>query len=121
MRTFVLSEKLPGHDVRMVFHRGNEDLITWLYERFAKARGDEVNTLCCPTCKDDLLGKMGVEEGFDAPPHSIVLGRRLAGEIVQGTVNSRILFFIKRAYRIDDAAGLVRCGCCVQIDKGFAV
>ena len=56
------AKHLPGHDIRMVFERGNNDNITFLYKLFSEAMRYQVNTLCGSPGIDNFVVMRGIDE-----------------------------------------------------------
>ena len=53
-RPRLLTDDLPGNDVRMVFEMGNDDAVTGLQARAAKTLGDEIDRLGRAFCQHDF-------------------------------------------------------------------
>src|ERR1035441_7128318 len=68
----LLTQKLPGHDIRVMFEEGEQHLIAFVQKCFAKAGGHKVNRICRPAREDDLVLVTGVEEGLNLAPRLIV-------------------------------------------------
>src|SRR4051794_21269954 len=58
-----LAQEVPGHDVGVVLHLRDDDLVAGL-ETSAEARGHQVHRLCAALGEDDL-GGLGADEGRD--------------------------------------------------------
>ena len=59
--------QLPRHDVGVVLHDADNDLVALAHKRLAERRHDEVDALCGAACEDDLfcLGRV------DEPSHGL--------------------------------------------------
>ena len=73
-RALALAMEMPGHDVGVMLHHGEHDLVAGPDMGEAEAGGDEVDRLGRRAGEDDLVGRGGVEEAahaFRAPPHRL--------------------------------------------------
>ena len=78
-RAGLLAEGLPRHDVRVVLHRRDDDLVAPADLRSPVRGGDEVDRLGRAADKDDLLWKARVQEPRDGGARRLVrVGRALA-------------------------------------------
>ena len=64
-RILLLAQQLPGHDVRVVFHRRDEHLVSGANVRASVAVRDEVDRLGRAADEDDLLDVARVEKPAD--------------------------------------------------------
>src|ERR1700722_17648586 len=61
-RALALAQKMPRHDVGMVLHDREHDLVARLYALAAEGVGDEVDRLGGVAGEDDLFLARGIEE-----------------------------------------------------------
>ena len=93
-------EEMPGHDVGMVLHDREHDLVAGLDVRLAPGRRHEVDRLGGVAGEDDLLVAPGVEEFCDLGAAAFIgFGRRI-GEIMQPAMHVGVFALV----------GLASCG-----------
>src|SRR3984893_3439457 len=114
------AEDLPGHDVRVVLHAGNQHFIARAYLSAPIGLRNEVDGLCRPANKNNLRLARGVEETLYRPARRFVLFRRIFGKVMHAPVNVGISPLVVTRERIDDDLRLLRRGSVVQIDERFA-
>ena len=113
--------ELPGYDVGVVFHLGDDDFITCFHASLRKGGGDEVDAFCSASCEDDLGGAAGV----DVAPYGfaslfVQVGGLLTEEVDAAMyVGVHVQVFV--CHGIDDATWLLRGGGVVQIDERVAI
>ena len=54
--------QLPGHDIGVVLHCGDDDFIAFLHTLVSESAGDQVQSLGGATGEDDLCGGLGIEK-----------------------------------------------------------
>jgi hypothetical protein len=82
-RALPLAQEMPRHDVGMVLHDREHDLVARLDALAAERIGDEVDRLGGVAGEDDLLFARGVEEGRHLLARALIgLGRGI-GEVMQ--------------------------------------
>ena len=100
-----LAQEMPGHDVGVVLHDGQHDLVARLDALAAESLGDEIDRLGRAAGEDDLFGRRGVEEGAHLFARALVaLGRRI-GEIMQAAMNIGVFGRIGLLQRSSTAFG----------------
>ena len=114
-RAATLGDELPRHDVRMMLHDGQHDLVARPELGPAPARGDQVDSLGGAADEDDfaLIGRAEELAGLLARAFHR-LGRLLAHE-VDAAVDVGVLGLVGMADRIDDGIGLLRARPIVEI------
>ena len=117
----LLADDLPGDDVRVVFHRGDQDLVTLLQVRSRVALRDQVDALRGPAYEDHLFGSRGVEEVLHLTAGALIRPGRSNAQGVKSAVNVGVVRRIESAHRVDHGLRLLRRRGVVQIDQGFAV
>ena len=116
-----LTQNLPGHNVGVVLHAGDDDLISGLEELAAVAAGDQVQPLGRASHVDDLRDVGRVDEPADCLTTGFVV---VGGPLAQGVhaaVHVGIVVQVVVADGVDNRPGLLRGGRVVQVDQGFAV
>ncbi len=112
---------MPRHDVGMVLHHGEHDLVARLDQRREIGVAHEVDRLGAAAREDDLVRVAGVEELLHADARFFVaLGRR-AREIVHAAVHIRIFAGGEIVHGIQHVVRLLRRGRVVEIDELLAV
>ena len=115
--TFFFTQNLPGHDVRMVLHGGNENFITRVYMCAAVSLGYQVDPFGGATYKDDLVGLGGINKVLYRLPGRFVLLCRMLREVMHAAVNVRVAFFVVTGNRVNDNLRLLRGRGVVQINE----
>ena len=120
-RALALTMEVPRHDVGVMLHHAQHDLVAGADVRKAEARRNEIDRLGRRSGENDLLVRGGVDE----PPHGlsgrlVSLGRRI-GEIVQAAMHIRILVLIGVRQAVDDLLRLLSRGGIIQIDERLAI
>ena len=110
------SDELPRHDVAVVLHDGEDDLIAML-QHVAQRRRHQVDAFSSATCEDDFFDALGV----DVLSH--LFARRLdeVGSLLRKGVHATMYIgLVTMVHFVDDpyhAVRCERCGCIVQIDQ----
>src|SRR5581483_5161302 len=110
---------LPRHDVRVMFHLGDEDLVAWADARAAERGRNEVDGFRRAADEYDFARVGGVEE----PPYAFA--RRIVGlggfdaERVDAAMDVRVFLGVVPHQTIDDRLRLLRGRGVVEIDERF--
>ena len=113
--------QLPGDDVAVVLHRGDDDLVARLHLRQAEGGGQEVDALRGAAGEDDFVGGAGVDELAHGLAAGLMQFRGLLGEEVHAAVHVGVGVVILVGDGLDHTAGFLRRGAVVQVDQGLAV
>ena len=105
-RARTLARELPRHDVRVVLHDGDHDLVTGTELRRQRVRG-EVERLGGVLREDDLFGTRGPDEGGHGPPRPLERGRRLRAQHVHGAGDVGVVLEVVGRDRVDDLTRLL--------------
>ena len=116
-----LAVEVPGHDVGVVLHDREHDLVALADSHAAERAGDEVDRLGGVAGEDDLLGAAGIEEAAHGLARLLEALRRRVGEVVQAAVHVGVLEAVGVIHRLDHRARLLRRGAVVEIDERLAV
>src|SRR4030095_4146889 len=98
---YLLTQDLPGDNIRVVLHGGDDNLIAPREERSAVALCDQINGLGRPADEDDLTRISSVEESSHRLPGALVGVRCTFAQRMDATMHIRILRRIIPAERID--------------------
>ena len=113
--------QLPGDDVAVVLHGGDDDLVARLHLRLAEGGRQEVDALRGASGEDDFAGRAGV----DKPAHGLAAGFvqlcGLLGEEMHATVYVGVGVVVFVGDGFDHRAGFLRGGAVVQVDQRLAV
>ena len=113
--------QLPGDDVAVVLHGGDDDLVARLHLRLAEGGRQEVDALRGASGEDDFAGRAGV----DKPAHGLAAGFvqlcGLLGEEMHATVYVGVSIIVFVGDGFDHRAGFLRGGAVVQVDQRLAV
>ena len=72
MGAALVREHLPGHDVRVVLHLGDHDLVAGADVGAAPALRDQVDALGGATDEDELVRMLGANEAANPVPGRLV-------------------------------------------------
>ena len=112
---------LPRNDVRMVLHRGDDDLVTRSETGPRIALCDQVQPLGGAAHEDDLAAVGRVQERLGRVPRRLVGARCALAQRMQSPVDVRIVGFVIAADRIDDPARLLARCAVVEVHERPAV
>ena len=115
------AQEMPGHDVGVMLHDREHDLVARLDALAAEGVGDKVDRLGGITRKDDLLLAAGIEERRHLLPRALVGFGRLVGEVMQPAMHVGILRGVGLVQAIEHRLRLLRRGGVVEIDERLAV
>ena len=116
-----LAQELPGHDVRMVFQVGDENLVAGLDKLSAKASGNQIDAFGGAAHKDDLTHVAGSKEAANLLARSLIVARGLFAEHVDAAMDVGVAEFVVIADSVDHDLGLLRRRGIVEINERFAV
>ena len=103
-----LAEHLPRHDVRVVLHGRNDDLVAFLDEVPAVALRNEIDGLGRATDEDDFAGVSGADERADLLARGLVRGGGTLTHLIDAPVDVGALLDVARAQPIEDGERLLR-------------
>ena len=116
---FALTDKLPGHDVAVMFHHGDDNLIAVL-EHLAKGRCHEVDALGSATGEDDLLNAAGIDKGTHLLARELHQVGGLLRQGVHATVHVGLVVVVHLVDGLHHGARRLGRGRIVQIDERAA-
>ncbi|AEW73302.1 hypothetical protein EcWSU1_01864 [Enterobacter ludwigii] len=121
LRTDTLTEHLPRHDIGMVLHLGDDDVIPRVDLRVAPAVGNKVDPLGGTTHKHQFLWRACIEESGDLGTHIFHTLGRLRTHGVDTPVHGGITVAVEFRFRFDHLIRFLRAGRTVQIRQGQTV
>ena len=113
--------QLPRHDVGVVFHLADDNLVALLHLALAERLCHEVDGLGGATCEDNLFYLAGVDETAHPLTGSLMEVGGLLREIVDATMYIGIHVQIFVAHGIEHTQRLLRCGGVVEVDQRSAI
>ena len=113
-------DELPGHDVGVVLHAGDQDLVARAELAPAPALRDEVDAFGRPAGEDDLAGRRRVEEAGDLLAHLVVRHRGALAQVVHPAVDVGVFGGVETGHRLDDRSRLLAGGRVVEVDERLA-
>ena len=120
-RARLLAQQLPGHDVRVMLERGNQNLIAGLKLRSCKALRDEVDAFGRAAHEYDFLRVARIDEAPDVFASAFEGVSCALTQRMNAAMHVRVIVLVVVRYRIDDRArALARRGV-VEIDERLAV
>src|ERR1043166_3918876 len=120
-RALLLAEHLPGDEVRVVLHLGDDDLVTLSDELAPVAVHDEVDGLGDAAHEDALARLARVQEPSRLLARALVGRGRLLAQVVDAAVYVRVLLAQVFRAALDDDARNLRRGRVVEVDERLAV
>ena len=106
-RAALAAEDLPGHQIGVMLHLGDQHGIARAHVRAPPRVGDEVDRLGRVLGEDRAL-RVGAHERGDGLARAVVGGVRLLGEGIHAAVHVRVVLAQVRRERLDHDRGLLR-------------
>ena len=113
--------ELPGHDVGVVLHHRDDDLVARLHHRFGERGGNEVESLGGAAREDNLRRRPGVDEATHRLAGSLMELGSLHAEVVDAAVHIGVGVEVLVAHGVEHAHRLLRRGGVVEINERLAV
>src|SRR3712207_1433500 len=120
-RALLLAEHLPRHEVRVVLHLGDHDLVAFLDYTAAVAVHDEVDALGHAAHEDALARLARVDEAAHLLARALVGGRGALAQVVDAAVYVGVLLAQVLRPALDDDARHLRRRRVVEVDERLAV
>ena len=120
-RALALAQKMPWHDVGVVLHDREHDLVARLDALAPERVGDKIDGLGGVAGEDDLFLAGGIEEGRDFLARAFVGFGRLVGEIVQAAMHVGVLRRVGAIEPIEHRPRLLRRSGVVEVDQRLAI
>src|SRR5689334_14301455 len=90
-RTLLFTKQLPGHDVRVMFHRGDQDLVAGFDVGATVAACDEIDCFGGSACKDYLAELFCIDKPLNFGPRFLIFSRRSLAQVMDAAVNVGVL------------------------------
>ncbi len=116
-----LGQELPGDEVGVVLHLGQDDDVVLADVGPAPGVGDQVDGLGGVADKDDFARAAGVDEAADLAAGVLVGLGGLFGQGVDAAVDVGVVAPVVVVHGLDDRLGFLGGGGVVQVDQGLAV
>lgn len=114
-------QQLPGDDVAVVLHGGDDDLVAFAEEGFAEAGGEQVDALRGAAGEDDFVGAAGVDEATDSLAAGFVEFSSLLRKEVNTAVDVGVDAVVFISDGINYASGLLGSSAVVQVNQRLAI
>ena len=113
--------ELPGHDVGVMLHHRDDDLIARLHHRLGERGGHEVESLGGAAREDDFRRRAGVDEAAHRLAGSLMELGSLYAEVVDAAVHIGVGVEVLVAHGVEHTHRLLRRGGVVEINERLAV
>ena len=120
-RAGALAQQLPGHDVGVVLHAGDDDLVAGLDRAAAETARHQVDAFGGAAGENDFLDAGRVQKGAHLFPRALVGGGGSLRQQVNAPVDVGVIAGVTPADGVDDRFRFLHRGGVVQIDQGLAV
>ena len=117
----LLGQHLPGHDVGVVLHGREQDLVAGLDPHSPIGLGHQVDGLGGAAGPDDLADGCSAQEAADLLPGGLEVIRRLLAEGADAAVDVGVLLPLVLGHALDDREGHLPAHGAVEVDHGLAV
>ena len=116
-----LAQEMPGHDVRVVLHLRDDNLVAFFQMVHRPAIGDGVDRLGRALGENDLLHAFGIDERAHLLARRLIGFRCGIGQIMQAAMHIGIFVGIGVCHRVNNGLRLLRRGAVVEIDQRLAI
>ena len=120
-RAVALAQEMPRHDVGMVLHDREHDLVARLDPLARERVGDEIDRLGGVAGEDDLFGARRIEERPHLLARALVAFGRGIGEIMQAAMHVGIFRRVGLLDAVEHRLRLLRRRGVVEIDQRLAI
>jgi hypothetical protein len=104
----LLAGDLPGHDVGVVLHRRDDNLVAGAQKGAAEGGGDEVDGFGGATHEDDLVGPRGIDEAAHPLACRLVEVGGAVAEEMHAAVGVGVVLQVVAAHGLDNLDRLLR-------------
>ena len=116
-----LGELLPGNQVAVVFHFGDENFVAGVQVVCGPRAGHQVYALGGVSDEDQVLDRRGADESSDLLAGLLVALGGLHAEGVDATMHVGVIAFVVVHEGLNDGGRLLGGGGVIQVDQGLAV
>ena len=120
-RSRLFADHLPGNDVRVVLHPGDEHFVTGPEPGLAQTGGDEIDRFGRSPGKDDFVGPRRIDVFAHLVPGAFVGVRGTLAQLVHAPVHVGMVALLVGNHGIDHGLGPLRRGGAVQVGQWLAV
>ena len=120
LRAGQVGDHLPGHDVRVVLHPGEEHLVPLAEGVAAERGGHQVQALGGAPDEDHLVGGLRPDELRHPPPRALVVLGRPFREDVDAAVDIRVAGLVNVVHGVEDGARLLGARGVVEVGDRLA-
>src|SRR6185437_10838221 len=117
LRLLLLADHLPGNDIRVVLHRGDEYLVAWFQILASVGLSDEVDRLCRAANENDFATVLRPKKFLGGPAGVFVLIRRSLRKGVHPTMNIGVVALVVVRDRVYHLARLLRGRGIIQVHQ----
>ncbi len=114
-------EHLPGNDVGVMLHGGDDDLVAFLETRAPVALRHQVDAFGAAAHQYHFAAIGSVDESLGRVSGTLVVVGRPLAQGVHAAMHVGIVPLVVVTHGIDDAAGLLTGGAVIQIDERMAI
>ena len=120
-RASLLRRLLPGNNIGVVFHAGEQDLITRFQPALGQPVRHQIDPLGRPAHKDNIARRRRADKTRHLLPGAIIgIGRDLA-QIMHTAVDIPVLLAVIAVNGLEDLARFLRGGRIVEVNQGASV
>ena len=121
LRPLALGHQLPGHDIGVVLHLADDDIITLAQESLAPSVGNGIYRSGSARREDNLLALGSTYKHTHALARLLVELGSLLRKTMHATVDIGILLTMQTIHSLDNALGLLRRSTTIEVDERLAV
>ena len=115
------SNHLPGHDIGMVLHGGDQHPVTWLQIDPPPGSRDQVQAFSGAFGPDNLARFGSIDKGRHLATRVLEFFRRTLSQGMRTTVHIAVVVAVIIDNRLDYRFGLLRGRCVIQIHQRMAI
>ena len=116
-----LAQKMPRHDIRMMLHHREDNLVTRFHARRSPGIRHHIDALGRARIEDNLVLRSRADKARNDPANSFIPLSRNIAKVMQPTVNIGVFFSIAARDCINHNLRLLRRSTIVQIHQRLAI
>ena len=120
-RAAALAQQLPGHDIGVVLHAGDDDFVAGPDPLAAETAGHQVDAFGGVAGEDDLLNAGGIQKSPYFLPRAFVGAGGAFRQQMDAAMDVGVIAAVTLADGVDHRLGFLHRGGVVQIDQRLAV